>query len=103
MHRMFANLNYSVENSEKTLSTEQWQWRDQTEARTNAANTSAVWKYLKYSIMGYERFIFCFLDSPTTGWHVCKVKKTLKFSSNMHLFLMNFYSSQTDSFNDSSF
>ncbi len=24
-------------------------WRDQTEVRTNAANVSAVWKYLKLS------------------------------------------------------
>ncbi len=25
--------------------------------------------------MGYERFIFWFWESPTTGWHACKVKK----------------------------
>ncbi len=26
-------------------------------------------------IMGNERFIFWFWESPTTGWHACKVKK----------------------------
>ncbi len=36
--------------------------------------------------MGYERFIFWFWESPTTGWHACKVKNT-SFSYNMHLFL----------------
>ncbi len=25
--------------------------------------------------MGYEMFIFWFWESPTTGWHACKVKK----------------------------
>ncbi len=25
--------------------------------------------------MGYERFIFWFWESPTTGWHACKLKK----------------------------
>ncbi len=29
--------------------------------------------------MGYERFIFWFWESPTTGWHACKVKKHLHF------------------------
>ncbi len=29
--------------------------------------------------MGYERFIFWFWESPTTGWHACKVKKQFNF------------------------
>ncbi len=33
-----------------------------------------------------ERFIFWFWESPTTGWHACKVKKHF-LSYNMHLFL----------------
>ncbi len=30
-------------------------------------------------IMGYERFIFWFWESPTTGWYACKVKKHFHF------------------------
>ncbi len=29
--------------------------------------------------MSYERFIFWFWESPTTGWHACKVKKHFNF------------------------
>ncbi len=29
--------------------------------------------------MGYERFIFWFWESPTTGWHACKIKKHFHF------------------------
>ncbi len=39
-------------------------------------------------IMGYERLIFWFWESPTTGWHArCMQgkKKTLTLSYNMHL------------------
>ncbi len=33
--------------------------------------------FLIYSapILGHERFIFCFWESPTTGWHAWKVNK----------------------------
>ncbi len=53
--------------------------------------------------MGYERFIFWFWESPTTGWHACKVKKTLSLSYNMHLFLpylLKDYQMIPDSLND---
>ncbi len=38
--------------------------------------------------MGNERFIFGFWESPTTGWHTCKVKKCLHLSYNMHVFCL---------------
>ncbi len=34
---------------------------------------------LSAPIMGYERFIFWFWESQTTGWHACKVKKHFHF------------------------
>ncbi len=33
-----------------------------------------LWDCLSVPIMGYERFIFWFWESPTTGWPACKVK-----------------------------
>ncbi len=38
--------------------------------------------------MGNERFIFGFWESPTTGWHTCKVKKCLHLTYNMHVFFL---------------
>ncbi len=55
-----------------------------------ALKTNTFYIQYIFGLCIYERFIFWFWESPTTGWYPCKVKKkkkTLSFSYNMHLFL----------------
>ncbi len=53
-------------------------------------------------IMGYERFIFWFWESPTTGWLACKVKKYFHF---LIIFIFTLFAQwlPNDSLNDSFF
>ncbi len=46
------------------------------EGRPKYQITAGIWFIVQSApIMGYERFLFWFWESPTTGWHACKVKK----------------------------
>ncbi len=66
MLRMFNNLNCSAGSSKKVkrqnILYRKMTWRDQTEARTNAANMSAVRKNLKLSKTQKS------LQAPTAIW-----------------------------------
>ncbi len=53
--------------------------------------------------MGYERFIFCFWECPTIGWHACKVKKHFHCLKVCIYFLFLYSRLSNGSFNDSFF
>ncbi len=39
-------------------------------------------------ILGHERFIFWFWESPTTGWHACQVKNFFNFLICIYFYLI---------------